>query len=76
MFPDPLADKTTVAPAIALPKASLAVTEIVELEAPVLAVIVEGTALTSDCVAETPAAVTVKGSETLPENPVAVAMRV
>jgi len=76
VFPDPLADNTTVAPAIALPKASLAVTVIVELEAPVLAVIVVGTALAIDWAAETPAAVIVKGSETLPERPVAVVLRV
>ena len=49
---------------------------IVELEAPVLAVIDEGTALTIDSAAETPAAVMVKESEEPPESPGAVAVRV
>lgn len=52
-----LAARTTVAPWIRLPMASLAVTVMVEVLDPVLAVIGVGAALTVDCVAETVPAV-------------------
>jgi hypothetical protein len=76
VFP-PVAESTTVAPLIGLPPASLAVTVIVLVLLPELAVMEMGAALTVDCVALTvpvmPVAVNVTG---LPVRPVAVALRV
>ena len=59
MLPDPVEDKTTVAPGIGLSKTSRAVTVIVEALDPLLAVIVVGEALTVECEAEAAAGLTV-----------------
>ena len=58
VFPDPVAASTTVAPLIGFPRASFAVTVIVEELAPVLAVIVPGEAPIVDCDALTLPALT------------------
>jgi hypothetical protein len=77
VFPVPVAARTTVAPLIRFPFASFAVTVIVLVLVPELAVMKAGAALTVDCVALTvpavPVAVNVTG---LPLRPVAVAVRV
>jgi hypothetical protein len=59
VFPVPVAASTTVAPSIGLPNGSRAVTVMVALFAPLLAVIVFGAAVTVDCPALTLAGVTV-----------------
>jgi hypothetical protein len=59
VFPLPVAANTAEAPWIGFPNSSRAVTVIVVLLAPLLAVIVPGTATTLDCPACTPAVTTV-----------------
>jgi hypothetical protein len=77
VFPVPVAASTTVAPLTGLPVASFTVTVMVETVAPELAVIVPGTAATSDWLAlgapAVPVAVKVSG---LPASPLDVAVRV
>jgi len=78
VLPLPVADKTTVAPLIGFPFASLAVTVIVLVVPPALAVMLPGAAATVDCVALTAPAVpvAVKVTEGLPGIVAAVAFKV
>jgi hypothetical protein len=59
VLPDPVAFTKTEAPSTGLPNPSLAVTVIVALLDPLLAVMIAGAASIVDCVPETAAATTV-----------------
>ncbi len=71
VLPEPVADRTTVAPLIRLPLASRAVTVIVDVPLP--AVIEVGAAVTVDCEAETAGAVTVTVAVCVTATPLIVA---
>jgi hypothetical protein len=75
VLPNPVAERTAVAPGIGLPKASLAMTVIVELLDPLLAVMPVGKALTVDCEADTPPTVMLNAFEDPAFSPTADAVK-